>query len=321
MSADKLPAPTRIALIGSGTIGLSFAALHLTQSPDVQVTIYDTRPDLEKYIEDNLPGYLSTLSPTHTLPTLLTTSRLSISPSLPTAVSTADIIQEQSPETPSLKQSLWATIETHAPPHALFWSSTSGIPASTMSAHMADKSRLIVVHPYNPPHIMPLLELVPGPTTPPPLVDRTMAYWHALGRKPVVIRRETTGFVANRLAYALLREAVHLVREGVVGVRELDEIVENSMGPRWAVAGPFKSYHMGGGEGGLRGFFEKIGGTVQGCWGDAGVVNVGEGGWEGPLFEEAERVYGPAAGLSVRTRDERTMGVLEARGEGVQPGE
>ncbi|PGH03987.1 hypothetical protein AJ79_07220 [Helicocarpus griseus UAMH5409] len=318
MSVDKLPKPTRIALIGSGTIGLSFAALHLTQSTDVEVTIYDTRPDLKEYIEQMLPGYLTTLSPTHTLSSLLQSNRLAISPSLPTAVSTADIIQEQGPESPTFKQSLWPQVETHCPPHALFWSSTSGIPASTQSIHMHDKSRLMVVHPYNPPHIMPLLELVPSPDTPDELVQRTLAYWKSLRRAPVLLKKETTGFVANRLAYALLREAVHLVQEGVVGVEELDAIVENSMGPRWTVAGPFKSYHMGGGQRGLRAFFEKIGGTVQDCWKDQGEVNVGEG-WEERVFGETEEAYGPAAGLSVRERDERTKAVLEARGEGIVP--
>ncbi|PGH09786.1 hypothetical protein GX51_00473 [Blastomyces parvus] len=320
MSVDKLPKPTRVALIGSGTIGLSFAALHLTQSADVEVAIYDTRPDLKEYIEETLPGYLATLSATITLPDLLSSRRLTLSPDLPTAVSTADIVQEQGPETPAFKQSLWPQVETHAPAHALFWSSTSGIPASIQALHMHDKSRLIVVHPYNPPHIMPLLELVPSPTTPPALIERTFAYWKALERAPVLLKRETTGFVANRLAYALLREAVHLVQEGVVGVDELDAIVENSMGPRWTVAGPFKSYHMGGGEGGLRAFFEKIGGTVQACWEEQGEVGFGKGeGWKERVFRETEEVYGPSVGLSVRERDEKTKAVLKARGEGLVP--
>ncbi|OAX80553.1 hypothetical protein ACJ72_05116 [Emergomyces africanus] len=261
MSADKLPKPTRIVLIGSGTIGLSFAALHLTQSPDVEVTIYDPRSDLKAYIDETLP------------------------------------VQEQGPETPTFKQSIWSQIETHAPAHALFWTSTSGIPASTQTIHMRDKSRLIVVHPYNPPHIMPLLELVPSPATPPELIERTFAYWKALKRAPVLLKREMTGFVANRLAYALLREAVHLVQEGVVGVEELDAIVENSMGPRWTIAGPFKSYHMGGGKGGLRAFFEKIGGTVQACWDDQGGIGFGRGeDWEEAVFRETEEIYGPSAG-------------------------
>ncbi|EEH46642.2 uncharacterized protein PADG_02740 [Paracoccidioides brasiliensis Pb18] len=152
MSAISLPKPTRIAPIGSETTGLSFATLHLTQSPDAEVTIYDTRPDLKAYIKETLPGYLSTLCPTQTLPSLHSSDRLTLAADLATAVSTADIIQEQGPETPLLQTVHLAT----TPPAS---------PASTQAINMRDKSRLIVVHPYNPPHIMPLLELVPGSNT------------------------------------------------------------------------------------------------------------------------------------------------------------
>lgn len=97
-----------------------------------------------------------------------------------------------------------------------------------------------------------------------------MSFWKDAGRAPVLLKKECTGFVANRLAFALLREAIHLVDQGVVSVEDIDSIVQNSMGPRWVVAGPFKSYHAGGGEGGLEGFFRNIGGTVQSCWDYAG---------------------------------------------------
>ena len=174
---------------------------------------------------------------------------------------------------------------------------------------MLDKSRLVVVHPYNPPHVMPLLEVVPSPSTAQDVVDRTLAYWRGLGRTPVVIKKECTGFVANRLAFALLREAVHLVKEGVVGAEEVDRIVETSMGPRWAVAGPFKSYTAGGGEGGLEAFFGNIGGTVQACWdaSDVGRPNVGEG-WEQEIFRQTKEAYGV---VDTGVRDRITMRVLD----------
>ena len=114
--------------------------------------------------------------------------------------------------------------------------------------------------------------------------------------------------MANRLAFALLREAIHLVDEGVVSVAEIDDIVQNSMGPRWAVAGPFKSYHAGGGPGGLEGFFKNIGGTVQGCWDDSGKPNVGEE-WEKKVFKDAQECYGR---VDTVERDRITRKVLEA---------
>lgn len=154
---------------------------------------------------------------------------------------------------------------------------------------------------------MPLLELVPSALTSSSVIERTQAFWRERGRVPIHIKKETTGFVANRLAFALLREAIHLVKEGVVDVAELDSIVETSMGPRWAVAGPFKSYHAGGGPAGLEGFFKNIGGTVQGCWDDAGKVNVG-GRWEEDVFRQARETYGI---VDVKERDRLTKRLLE----------
>jgi 3-hydroxyacyl-CoA dehydrogenase len=234
-------------------------------------------------------------------------SSIKIAESLQEAVTNAHIVQESGPENLEIKKVLWKDVEQHARKDALLWSSTSGIPASQQAQDMQDKTRLIVVHPYNPPHIMPLLELVPSPQTSESVITRTQDFWRERGRVPIHIKKETTGFVANRLAFALLRESIHLVNEGVVSVSELDSIVESSMGPRWAVAGPFKSYHAGGGAAGLEGFFKNIGGTVQACWDDAGKVNVG-GGWEEEVFRQAHDTYGT---VNVAERDRITRRVLE----------
>lgn len=303
-----------ITLIGAGTIGLSFAALHLTKNPTARVTIYDTRPDLEQYIDHRLSGYLLATS---TDEEQNYQSRLSVATSLPIAVEYADIIQEQGPENADFKTNLWVEVEKHAPASTLFWSSTSGIPASVQGSRLpnAGKARLTVVHPYNPPHIMPLLELVPSPSTSQSTIDATMDYWRRLGRTPVLIKKECTGFVANRLAFSLFREACSLVSQGVISVEDLDAVVTSSMGPRWAVAGPFKAYHAGGGEGGLAAFMEKIGGTVQGCWdaSDEDVqmegIRVGEGEWMERVCGQAGEAYGV---VDTGERDQRTRAVLEA---------
>lgn len=297
-------------MIGAGTIGLSFAALHLTKNPSCTVTIFDTRPDLQDYVQQHLPGYLVDTDQSACL------ARLSFASDLGKAVEDATIVQEQGPENPDFKTSIWPQIEANASADALLWSSTSGIPASVQNQQMRDRTRLLVVHPYNPPHIMPLLELVPSPTTSPRHIERTVSYWRALGRSPVVLKKECPGFVANRLAFALFREACSLVHQGVVDVAELDEIVQASMGPRWTVAGPFAAYHAGGGKEGLSGFMEKIGGTVQGCWkaGEEGVKSGGivvGGEWQGGLCRRTEEVYGV---VDTRLRDERTRRVLKAVG-------
>lgn len=301
----------KIAIIAAGTIGLSFAALHLTKNPSCSVTIFDTRPDLQEYVKEKLPGYLVGADEESCM------RRLAFASQIEHAVQNAAIVQEQGPENPDFKISIWPQIEGAAPENALLWSSTSGIPASQQSQKMQDKTRLVVVHPYNPPHIMPLLEVVPSPQTATSVVHRTLQYWRSLGRTPVVVKKECTGFVANRLAFALFREACSLVEQGVVAVEDLDQIVQASMGPRWTVAGPFKAYHAGGGEGGLTSFMEKIGGTVQGCW-DASEEDVKKGGikvgqaWQREVCRQTDEAYGV---VDTAERDMKTRKVLEAVGK------
>ncbi|EME42694.1 hypothetical protein DOTSEDRAFT_90013 [Dothistroma septosporum NZE10] len=300
--------PVKITLVGAGTIGLSFAALHLAKGATCLVTIYDTRPDLQSYVSTHLPSYLLDIDLESC------TNRLFYASNVADAVTNADIIQEQGPESAEFKKNLWPEIEKHAPEDALFWSSTSGIPASIQSEHMQDKSRLLVVHPYNPPHIMPLLELVPSPHTSQSVIDKTLDFWRNRGRTPVVIKKECTGFVANRLAFALFREACSLAASGVASVEDIDSIVTSSMGPRWAVAGPFKAYHAGGGEGGLKTFMEKIGGTVGECWNASeedvrnGNIRVG-GDWQADVCRQSDEAYGAA---DTSERDVKTKKVLEA---------
>ncbi|KUL92435.1 hypothetical protein ZTR_02439 [Talaromyces verruculosus] len=314
----------RIAIVGSGTIGLSFAALHLShKTKRVQVIIHDPRPGIEEYVKKTLPEYLDT---DISLPQLLESKQLILSSELSAALESVDIVQEQGPENVSFKQSLWPKIENAAPSTALFWSSTSGIPSSVQGINMREPARLLVVHPFNPPHIMPVLEIVPPRTSATAssdsrpsqeYIDRTIEYWKTLNRSPVVLQEEVTGFVANRLSFALFREAIHLVNSGVVTAAEVDRIVEESMGPRWAVKGPFWSYHAGGGkEKGLKGFLEKIGDTIQACWDDSGTPSLERGGnasvasWEGTLCEQVEKSYGMLEDKDLRDRDEKTKQVL-----------
>ncbi|KAK2800537.1 hypothetical protein FQN50_008082 [Emmonsiellopsis sp. PD_5] len=308
-----------ITLIGIGTIGLSLAALHLTHLPSPShLTLVDTRPDLSTYIHANLPPLL----PAHKRATI-SISQINLTTSIATAVSNphTKIIHESGPENLPFKRSLWHTVTKHAPPTAILWTSTSGIPASLQASELSDsdKRRLCVVHPFNPPHILPLLEIIPSPHTSADVVAFTMDFWkHARGRQPILVRKEITGFVAGRLAWALLREAIQLVEMGVVGVEELDRVMETSMGPRWAYAGPFKSFHAGGGEGGFEGLMRNVGGTVQACWDDGGRVNMG-GEWEGEVFRRVREVYG-VPDLGERDRaNRRVLEVVEEekrRGEG-----
>lgn len=322
--------PLRITLIGAGTIGLSFVALHFHHAvsqgaPRLELTIHDNRPDIEDYVLKTLPAYTNAeitkkvgVAGAYDVTICDVRGRyrsntLIVDDNLESAVSKASIIQEQGPENAAFKTALWPKVEQHCPSDALFWSSTSGIPASAQSTNMKDPSRLIVAHPWNPPHLMPLIEVVPSPHTNPKVILRTMEFWKGMSKVPVYLQKETTGFVGNRLAFALLREAIHLVNEGVASVEDVDSIMENSLGPRWAISGPFKSYQAGGGEGGIEAFFKNIGGTVQAVWNDVGNVNMGEG-WEKNIYNQTKEAYGF---VDTKGRDAKIRRVLDgARSSG-----
>ena len=152
------------------------------------------------------------------------------------------------------------------PRHALLLSSSSARTATLQAQDMQDPSRLLVGHPFNPPHLVPLVEVVPGERTEPQAVADAVAFYEALGKVARVLHKEIAGFVANRLQRAIFRESCYLVKEGVVTIEELDDIVTNSIGLRWAVNGPFSSFYMGGGPTGFRGYFKQFGPGMKTSW-------------------------------------------------------
>ena len=246
-----------IAVVGAGTIGLSWAALFASKGHDVR--LYDPRPDLQELL-DAAAVELSEVLPGSWR------DRIVLEPDLEAAVTGVDVVQENGPERLDLKQELFARIEAAAPPEALLLSSTSGLMPSDLGADLTAPGRVVVGHPFNPPHVVPLVEVVPGAQTPAATVEAAAAFYRSLGKVPVVLHKEIGGFVANRLQSALFRESVHLVLEGVVTPEELDQVVTESVGVRWATAGPFESYHLGGGPGGLRHLLEHLGPGMQERW-------------------------------------------------------
>jgi len=233
-----------VCVIGAGVIGASWTALFLAHG--LKVVVNDPQPD----IETTLKGALLKIAPTLRELGLAHESldkRLCFEPDLERAVAGADLVQENGPERPEWKQQLWARIENAVPKHALLLSSSSARPATEQGREMKDASRLLVGHPFNPPHLIPLVEIVPGERTDPDAIADAVAFYEALGKVPRVLKKEIQGFVANRLQRAIMREACYLVQEGVVTIDELDDIVTSSIGLRWAVNGPFSSFHMGGG--------------------------------------------------------------------------
>jgi ketoreductase RED1 len=300
-------------VVGGGVIGISWTGLFLSHG--LRVTITDPQPGIEPLVRAGLAELAPTLSALG-LPTAdLTegTDALRFEPDLARAVADADVVQENGPERADLKQQLWVQIEDAAPSDALFASSSSGIPATTISAGMRQPERLVIGHPFNPPHLIPLVELVPGTQTDPAVVERAVAFYRALGKQPQVLRKQIPGFVANRLQSALFREAVYLVAAGVVTEQELDDVVTASIGMRWAVAGPFQTFHLGGGPGGLPDFLVHLGKELEASWEGLGSPRFDEP-TVALLTEQACAFGGSVADLAAR-RDAREIALMRALGE------
>ncbi|MFI1198571.1 hydroxylacyl-CoA dehydrogenase [Streptomyces sp. BHT-5-2] len=301
----------RATVIGGGVIGISWTGLFLAHG--LAVTVNDPRPD----VRDEVLAGLAEITPALAeigLPTGDLAARLHFEADLATAVADADVVQENGPERLAVKQEIWQVVERAAPAHALLATSTSGIPASAIAQAMTQPERLVVGHPFNPPHLVPLVEIVPGEKTAPQTLRAARDFYAAMGKKPQILRKEIPGFVANRLQSALFRECVHLVAEGVVSEAELDEIVTDSIGLRWAVAGPFRTFHLGGGPGGLPHFVRHLGPAMEASWPALGTPTFDEP-TVAVLTEQAADAFGaePVGELAAR-RDRAQMALMRALG-------
>lgn len=246
---------TNVAVVGAGTIGLAWAALFAHAGLEVRVT--DPREDLDEAIDDALP-MLAESMPGAQAASLR--ERISATDDLAKAVENAQLVQENGPERLEFKQRLFAEIARHAPADAVLASSSSGIVASAIAAELTEDvaARLLIAHPFNPPQVVPLVEIVPG-TTEEDVVQRAIGFYRDLGKTPVRVHKEVPGFVANRLQSAVMRESVSLVQQGVVSAAELDTVMKASLGGRYATIGPFESFHLGGGPGGIRHMMAHLG--------------------------------------------------------------
>lgn len=297
-------------IVGGGVIGASWAALFLANG--VAVTINDPDPEIAGKVREVIEGALPALAGLGFATDGLM-DRLGFESDLAAAVAATDLVQECGPEKVDFKKALWARIEAAAPKTALLLSSSSSIPASAQNADMAEPGRLIIGHPFNPPHLMPLVEVVPTDKTPADLVERAIAFYRGLGKVALELRKEIPGFVANRLQAAIFRECIYLVREGVVSMRDLDDIVTGSLGIRWATNGPFLSFHLGGGAGGMAHFVEHLGkGGMQPLWGTFGEVS-----YDDPtcklLIDQAQQFYGgQSIDALAEDRDAKEVAIINA---------
>lgn len=259
----------RIAIVGTGLIGASWAALYLARGFDVIAT--DPAPKAEANLRRFVDTAWEELAVLGLAPKA-SRDRLGFTLNMKEAVSAADFIQENGPERQDFKIKLFADIDDVAPIDSIIASSSSGLTMSVMQSACKHPERCVIGHPFNPPHVIPLVEIVGGAKTSPQAIQQAISFYSSIGKKPIHLRKEVAGHVANRLQSALYREVVHLIEQGVVDVADADTAVCWGPGLRWGVMGPSLLFHLGGGQDGIRHFMEHLSGPVAAVWKDLGTI-------------------------------------------------
>jgi carnitine 3-dehydrogenase len=261
----------KIAIVGTGVIGASWAAQYLARGFDVVAT--DPGPNAEaalrNYVDEAWPDL------THIgLSQGASRDRLSFTADMKKALSQADLVQENAPERPDFKMKLYADMDEVTPVDSLLASSSSGITPSVIQSKCKHPERVVIGHPFNPPHIIPLVEIVGGSKTSPDAIQQAMTFYASIGKKPIFLKKELPGHVANRFQAALYREMLYLIEQGVLSVEDTDAAVCYGPGLRWGVMGQSLQWHLGGGAGGIKHFMDHLMDPLQGMMKALGTPNI-----------------------------------------------
>jgi carnitine 3-dehydrogenase len=303
----------RVAVIGAGTIGASWAANFLAAG--LEVAAWDPAPESESFVRRFVDNAWPALERLGMVRPGSSPAKLSFQATAREAVEGAAFVQESGPEREDVKVALFNELDGALPPEAIIASSSSGLLISRLQSGCKHPERCVLGHPFNPPHLIPLVEVVGGARTSPEAITQALAFYAAIGKRPIHIRKEVRGHVANRLQAALWREAVHLVVEGVASVADVDAAIAYGPGLRWALMGPHLTFHLAGGEGGMTHFMKHLTPPMQSWMDDLG---------EPRLTPEVQRriidgVAEEAAGRDVQElaswRDEKLVALLETLGE------
>lgn len=258
-----------VACIGSGIIGSSWATNFLIKG--YYVKVYDIKEELlktaEKSILENLEFLVNkNILKKSEIDTLM--DKVSFTRDIEVALKEVQFIQESGPERYDIKQNILAEVDKYASKDAIFASSTSGLLISEIAKHSKYPERCIGAHPYNPVHLIPLVELTKSEKTSEEVLNTALEFFKLLGKEPIILQKEALGFIANRLQMALYREAVDLVNRGVCSIEDVDKAVSYGPGLRYAIMGPNLLYHLGGGPHGIKGILTHIGPSVEMWWAD-----------------------------------------------------
>lgn len=301
----------RVAIIGTGVIGASWTALFLAKGLEVVAT--DVAPDAEAALRRFVAAAWPALTRLGLAPGA-SQSNMTFTSELPAAVANAGLVQENGPERIEFKKKLYGQLDALLPPEVIIASSSSGLTMSEIQKGCASHpERCVIGHPFNPPHLIPLVEIVGGAKTSEDTIQRASRFYAAMGKRPVRLHKEVPGHVANRLQAALGREVFHLVAEGVVSVADVDAALCWGPGLRWGIMGQVMLNHLGGGEGGIEHFFEQFTGPMTAWWKVLGTPQVT------PELRRKviDGVHAEAGSRSIddlaAERDEILLGLLELR--------
>ncbi|HAJ27713.1 MAG TPA: 3-hydroxyacyl-CoA dehydrogenase [Syntrophus sp. (in: bacteria)] len=310
----------KVAVLGgSGMIGSSWTTNFLWRG--LPVHVYDVSEECLKTARDRVRGNLQYLVNKG----LLTQEKMNVAlglarytTSMETAVKDVPFIQEAAPEKYDVKQALLAEVDRHAPVEAVFASSTSGLLITEIAKDSTHPERCLGAHPYNPPHLIPLVEISKGEKTSPTALTLAYDFYRLLGKEPIILQKEALGFIANRLSVALYREAIDLVLKGVCSVEDIDKAVCFGPGLRYALMGPNLIYQLGGGPFGIKGIMQHIGPSVEMWWADMADWKKVPPAWpdmaqEGVLKEMANRPeeQGKTPEEIARWRDDGLLALLK----------
>lgn len=247
-----------VACLGGGTIGSSWAAGYAMKG--FKTYLYDLNEELLNVAMDKVKAYYSTLVKCAVMTEddmEKAIGRIVPVCSIAEAVKEADFIQESGPERLAIKQSILEEIDQNAPADAIYASSTSGLNISDIAAKSKYAHRCVGGHPYNPPHLIPLVEITKGEKTDEAVVERAREFYAAIGKEPIVLNKECPGFVCNRIQVAVYREMQDLVLNGVCSVEDADRALTYGPGLRWAIMGHTMVLHLGS-DGGVKETIEKV---------------------------------------------------------------
>jgi carnitine 3-dehydrogenase len=247
--------PSRIAVVGTGTVGASWAAYYLSRGLDVSAT--DPGPGAEALLHRMVEQAWPVLEQLG-MAKDADRSRLSFSDDLTVALDGAEFVQEAAPEREEVKIELFEKLGALTAPEVILASSTSGLLISHLQERCRHPERCITGHPFNPPHLIPLVEVVGGDQTSAATIEQAMEFYRSIGKFPIHVRTEVIGHVANRLQAAVFREAIHLVYSGVASAADVDAAIAYGPGLRWALMGPLLTFHLAGGEGGIEHFMDHL---------------------------------------------------------------